>query len=95
MRPATDKQLNFLQNLGYSGVQPEAIQIASMAIDMMKGGASSAETSRAVSAANKSAWLADSKSKKSCLGSCLVKLLLILLIVVAWLLAYSSFFPPN
>lgn len=52
MRDATDRQLDYLDDLGYTGKDPDFMHVASMAIDMMKAGKSSSETEKAVVSAN-------------------------------------------
>jgi hypothetical protein len=90
MRDATDKQLDYLDDLGYDGEDPETIEIASMAIDMMKSGATPAMTSKAVSKANRSILLPQ-KPRRSC-GCCLAWILIAIVlgvIIVSVMLALS------
>lgn len=82
MRPPTNKQMVFLENLGYEGPEPDDIRIASMAIDMMKDGATSKTASQAVDSANRAAAVIPEKKGLGCFRACLV-LTLIALIAVA------------
>ena len=90
MRSPTERQLNYLDDLGYVGEDPDSLEIASMAIDMMKDGSTSKKTEKAVSKANKKL----AAGSRSCLGSCLVTAIVIVLIVIGWVTFFSQF-PPK
>lgn len=82
MRDASDRQLEYLDDLGYRGQEPETLAIASMAIDMLKAGKSAAKVERAVANANLNPDRNPFEKNRSKGCSCLFWLLIAIVVVL-------------